>query len=77
MIGVDRLIDRQRAPVERLGVGVAALSTIEFGLVAKRDSDRRVVGAERRFADGEIVLDERLGFGVAALGLAGKSPYEL
>ena len=59
----------QRALVERLGVGVAALGLVQRGQVVERGGDIGVIGAERLLADRESALVERLGVGVAALGL--------
>ena len=69
MVGAERLLrDRQRALEERLGVGVAALGSVQLGQVVERDGDIGVVGAERLLADRQRALEERLGVGVAALG---------
>ena len=68
MVGAQRLLaDGERALVERLGLGVAALGAIELGQVVERGADIGVVGAQRLLADGERALVERLGLGVAAL----------
>ena len=45
----------------------AALREIEPREVVEAHAQFRLVGAERVFADGEGTLEERLGFGVAAL----------
>ena len=52
---------------ERLGLGVAALGSVQPGQVVERGADVGVVGAQRLLADGERALVERLGLGVAAL----------
>ena len=55
--------------VERLGVRVAALGSIQPRQVVERRAHVGVVGTERLFDDGEAALVERLGVRVAALGL--------
>ena len=70
VVGAQRLLaDGERALVERLGLGVAALGAVERGQVVERGADIGVVGAQRLLADGERALVERLGLGVAALGV--------
>jgi hypothetical protein len=53
--------------VERLGLGVAALQTVQFSKVAKARGYNWMVGAERPLPDGQGSPEERLSFSVAAL----------
>ena len=70
MVGAQRLLpDRQRALVERLGLGVAALRVVEYGQVVEARGDVGVVGSQRLLPDRQRALVERLGLGVAALVL--------
>ena len=55
--------------IERLGLGVAALGSVQVGQVVERGADVGVVGPQRLLTDREAALVERLGLGVAALGL--------
>ena len=51
VVGAERLlVDRERALVERLGLGIAALGLIQHGEVVEVGADIRVVGAERLLA---------------------------
>jgi len=68
VIGAQRLLaDGEAALIQRLGLGVAALGTVQPGQVVERGTDGGVVGAQRLLADGEAALIQRLGLGVAAL----------
>ena len=68
VVGAKRLFhDRKRPLVERFGLVIAALSSIEQGEVAQRYADTRVIGCQHFFADGEGALVERLGIGVPSL----------
>src|ERR1043166_5966012 len=68
MAGPERLLaDRQRAPQERLLVGVAGLGVIERSEVVEARGDIGMVEAERLLGDREVALQERLSIGVAAL----------
>ena len=68
MVGTERLLaDRQRSLVERLGLGVAALVSVQLSQVVQRLRDIGMVGTERLLADRQRALVERLGLGVAAL----------
>jgi hypothetical protein len=53
--------------VERFGVGIAALSTVQPGEVVELDGDVRVFRSERLLVDREGALVERFGVGIAAL----------
>ena len=69
MLGAERLLpDRERALIERLGLGVAALGIVEHGQVVEARRHLGMLGAERLLPNGERALIERLGLGVAALG---------
>ena len=69
VVGAERLlVDRQRALVQRLGLGIAALGAIQLGEVVEVGADIRVVGAERLLVDRQRALVQRLGLGIAALG---------
>ena len=68
MIGPERLlVDRQRPLDERLGLGVAALISIEPSQIVQRSRDIGMIGPERLLVDRQRALVERLGLGVAAL----------
>ena len=68
MIGTEGFLrDGQRALVERLGLGVAALSLVEQSEVVQRPRDIGMIGTERLLVDRQRSLVERLGVGVATL----------
>ena len=68
MVRAERLLaDRQRALVERLGLGVAALVVVQRRQVVQRCGVVGMVRAQRLLADRQRALVERLGLGVAAL----------
>ena len=71
-VGVRRsqglLHDRQRALVERLGLGVAALGFVERGQVVEARGHVGVRRSEGLLHDRQRALMKRLGLGVAALG---------
>ena len=57
MVGAERLlVDRERALVQRLGLGIAALVVVQLGEVVEVDADIRVVGAERLLVDRQRAL---------------------
>ena len=67
MVRAQRLlVDAQRPLIERLGLGVAALGSVQFGQVVERRGDQRVVGPQRLLADRQHTLGERDRFGVLA-----------
>src|SRR5262245_2559143 len=61
------LVDRERAPVERLGLGIATLILVHKRKVVETDGDRRMLRPQPLLVDRERALGERLGFGMAAL----------
>ena len=68
VVCAERLLpDRQRALVERLGVGVLALVLVHDGQVVEGRGHVGVVCAERLLLDRQRALVERLGVGVLAL----------
>ena len=68
MVGTERLLaDRQRALVERLGLGVAALVLVQLRQIVQAVATSGMVGTERLLVDRQRALVERLGLGVAAL----------
>ena len=65
MVRAERLLaDRQRALVERLGLGVLALAWYSDGQVVEGRGHVGMVRAERLLADRQRALVERLGLGV-------------
>ena len=75
MIGTERLLsDRQRALVERLGLGIATLVVVKRRQIVQRCRDIGMIGTERLFPDRQRALVERLGFGVATLRLCKAPP---
>ena len=69
MVGPEgRLTDRERARVQRLGVGVLALGAEERRQFADVLGDQEVVAAEGSLQDRQRPADQRLGLVVAALG---------
>ena len=68
------LLDRQRALVERLGVGVLALVCVHDGQVVEGVGHIGVVCAERLLLDRQRALVEPLGVGVLALLLVHDRP---
>ncbi len=78
VLGAERvLLDRQGPLVERLGVGVAALGTVQPGEVVEARCDVGVLGAEGLLHDRQRALIERLGLGVAALVATKRETLEL
>ena len=70
MIGADRaLADRQRALIDRLGIGKTVLTLIEIAEIIQRARDIDMIAAQHLFADRQRLLDRRLGVGIAALDL--------
>ena len=70
MVGTEGLLaDGDGAPVEGLGLGVAAGVLVELGEVVERSGEVGVIGAEGLLADGDGALVEWLGLapGGAAL----------
>ena len=68
MVFAERLLaDRQRALVERLGVGVLALLLVHDGQVVEGRGHIGVVCAERLLVDRQRALVEPLGVGVFTL----------
>jgi hypothetical protein len=62
MVGTERLlVDGQRAFVERLGVGVATLLSVELSQVVEARRDLGMIGTERLLVDGQRAFVERLG----------------
>src|SRR5215471_12471731 len=59
--------DRERALVQRLGVGIAALVRIEAGEIIDRDAYIVMIGAERFLRDPDRAREKRRGVGVTAL----------
>jgi hypothetical protein len=57
---------RDRALVERLRVGIAALNTVQLGEVVEVGGDGRMVRSERLLVDRDRALVERLRVGIAA-----------
>jgi hypothetical protein len=60
------LEDRQRAPVERLGLLKAVSGPVEVGQVVAGDCNVRVLGAKSLLSDSQGAPVERLGLIVAA-----------
>ena len=75
MIGTERFFaDRQRALVERLGVGIAALVVVKHRQIVQRLRDIGMIGTKRLFSDRQRALVERLGVGIATLLLVKLPP---
>ena len=60
------LADRERAAIQRLGIGIALLVLVEAGKIVERTRDVGMIRSQRLFADRERALDRRFGIGVAA-----------
>ena len=68
MIGTQRLfIDRKRALVELLCLGIAALKPVKLGQIVQRYGDIGMIWTERLFSYRECALEEQLSVGIAAL----------
>ena len=68
MIGTERLFpDRQRALVERLGIGIATLGVVKPRQIVQRHGDIGMIGTKRLFLIASAALVERLGIGIATL----------
>ena len=69
MLRPERLLaDRQGSPVERLGLGVAALGLVQKGQVVEARGDIGMRRSECLLVDHQGSPVERLCLGVAALG---------
>ncbi len=67
MMGTSRrLVDRQSALVERLGLGVLALGIVEFRQVVEVIVDIGMVGTQSFLIDRQRPLKKRIGLGVLA-----------
>ena len=70
MIGPSRLLDDgQAALVERLGLGVAALRTVEEGEIVERDGNRGVIGPVEALGERECLQRD----GYSLVDLAGQA----
>ncbi len=65
------LLDGDGAPVQRLGIVVAAEALVDAGEVVQADGDVAVVSPERILADHQRALVERLRLGIAAEEIIG------
>ena len=61
--------DGERAAVQRLGLGIAALGVIQLGQVVEEQPNIGMVGIKCLFGDGERTLKGRLRLGITALGI--------
>jgi hypothetical protein len=68
MVGAQRLLqNRERAPIERLGLGILSLVAVKLRQVVEARSHIGMVGAQRLLPDRERAPIERLGLGILSL----------